>query len=166
MWEALLWFGVGWWVGTNKALGQPIIPPEVASAPTVQDAVTAAADDVAAAIQQQAGGAAPADTGVSSPPLVASGQLAPDMATAPGATDTGYTVNGRPVCVDSFMNLVDCTTGQPLSDDEAQIIINTLQPVGRQGAPDATGTMGPPIYVPQPMPVSGYGRWGRLGYRR
>lgn len=153
MWDALLWFGIGWWVGSNRALGQPIIPPNVANAGSAQDAAAAAAEDVTAAIQQQASGGD--DTGAAPAPLVASDQMAPGTTVGATIRNTGLLVNNKPVCVDSFMNLVDCQTGNPLTDDEAQIIINTLQPVGAQGAP-APVVSSDQVY----QPMQGYARYG------
>lgn len=112
----LLWLAAGWWIGNRMGMGQPIVPPDVVNAPDLTTAAQNAANDAANQITGQA----------AAPPLVASSdQLA--AGAGPQVRDTGLTVNGQPVCVDSFMNLVDCTTGQLLDDASAQVIINTLQ---------------------------------------
>lgn len=147
IWNTLLLFGAGWWVGNQMVQSNPIIPANVTGAQSASDAVAAAAQDIAAQVTAQTsdGSAVPGatpdvdannDVATSAPPLVASAQD-PSASAPPAIKDTGMTVNNMPVCIDSFNNLVDCTTGAPLDDASAEVIINALQttkptgPVGR-----------------------------------
>lgn len=140
--ELALAFGAGWWIGDQMSKAQT----SSASSPPIVDPNVIAAQNAAAQIAAQTsdGSAVPGATpdtdasneAASGAPLVAT-MMDPNAGAPPVIKDTGMTVQGMPVCIDSFNNLVDCTTGQPLDDATANVIINSLQvtrptgPIGR-----------------------------------
>lgn len=134
--ELALAFGAGWWIGDQMNKTQPIMSPPILD-PTVAAAQAAAAQITA---QTSDGSSVPGATpevdasneAASGAPLVAT-MADPNAGAPPAIQDTGMTVNNMPVCIDSFNNLVDCTTGAPLDDASAEVIINALQPTAPTG---------------------------------